>query len=93
MWYKYYNAKWLSKEESPQIPTENYSSKSHLERSIKYKIIGPNNPSIEEKPVPIIRFITNTIPALPQNAKNAHFFHINKKIVNIVLRSANTPRV
>jgi hypothetical protein len=35
----------------------------------------------------------NAIPALPQSAKKAHFFHMNKKIMKITFRSPNIAKV
>lgn len=54
---------------------------------------GPSNPNIEAIPIPIIIFITNVIPAIPQKAKKAHFFHINKKTVNATLSNDRTPNI
>jgi predicted YcjX-like family ATPase len=70
-----------------------YSNKSHFGFSNKYRInnlIKIDN----EKSIPI--FITNkfrikAIAVTPQNAKNAHFFQLNKNITQIRFANAKMP--
>ena len=71
---------------------EGYSNRSHLGLIIRYNITGPSNPAIAAVVfIPTVMFIMNMIAALAQIAKNAHFFHLNRKITNTALAKLNRP--